>query len=228
MAENERVVILGGHGKIALLTAPKLVEAGWQVDSLIRNPDHREEVAATGAEPVLLDIEEADVDQLAEVFGGASAVVFAAGAGGGNPARTQAVDLEAAVRSMDAAQQALVPRYVMVSYIRSETDIKTVDPESSFFAYAKAKHHADEHLRSTELDYTILGPGSLSLEPATKMVRVIDGVGADSSGEAPPSDVTTSRENVAEVILHVLTTGAGSRRTYNFSDGDTELKDAIL
>ncbi len=116
------------------------------------------------AEPVVLDVEEADTAALAEAFAGAEAVVFSAGAGGGNPERTRAVDQDAAIRSMDAAEQAGVSRYVMVSYARSETDIHTLDTDSSFYPYAAAKHHADNHLRSTKLNYAILGPGKLTEE----------------------------------------------------------------
>ena len=227
MAENKRVVILGGHGKIALLTTPKLVRAGWSVDSLIRDPGQRDDVAEAGANPVVLDIEQADVDQLAEAFSGAAAIVFAAGAGGGDPARTQAVDREAAVRSMQAAEQAGVPRYVMVSYVRAETDIHRVDPENSFYPYAEAKHHADQHLRSTGLDYTILGPGGLTSEPATRKVLLVDGAGKSAERELTGDDVATSRENVAEAILHVLSTDAAARRTFNFYDGETPLEEAL-
>lgn len=228
MADEKRVVILGGHGKIALLAAPKLVEAGYAVDSLIRNPEHREEVAATGANPVLLDIEQADVDALAEVFDGAEAVVFSAGAGGGNPARTRAVDHDAAVRSMDAAERAGVARYVMVSYARSETDVDVLGRESSFFPYAQAKHDADEHLRGTGLDYTILGPGRLTLEPATAKLQLLDSEARPLDGSEPPDERPgVSRENVAEAIVHVLRTGGARRATVNFVDGETPLAEAI-
>ncbi len=227
MAEK-RVIIIGGHGKIALLAAPKLAEAGFAVDSVIRNPAHAEDVAAAGANPVVLDVESADTASLAELFSGAEAVVFSAGAGGGDPARTRAVDLEAAIRTMEAAGQAGVGRYVMVSYARSETDVHTLDPENSFYPYAEAKHHADNHLRGTGLAWTILGPGKLTLEPATRRVTVLEA--AEISGlvaEKGPEAADTSRENVAEAIAHVLSTGSAVRQTVNFFDGETPLEEAI-
>lgn len=227
MAQNDRVVIVGGHGKIALLTAPKLTEAGYAVQSLIRNPDQHDEVAATGAQPVLLDIESADVDELAEAFTGAAAVVFSAGAGGGNPARTHAVDYEAALRTMQAAEQAGVRRYVMVSYITAAVDVGRIDPDSSFFPYAKAKHDADAHLRTTGLDHTILGPASLTMEPATGTVLVLDEEGKAPDGDLADEQKVTSRENVAEVITHVVRTGAGIGRRYNFVDGRIPIEQAI-
>ena len=51
-----RTVIIGGHGKVALLAAPLLAEAGHDVVSIIRNPDHAEDVRAAGAETLVLDL----------------------------------------------------------------------------------------------------------------------------------------------------------------------------
>lgn len=227
MTEKKRVVIIGGHGKIALLTAPRLAAAGYAVDSVIRAPEQADDVREAGANPVLLDVERAGVEELARLFEGADAVVFSAGAGGGNPARTRAVDYEAAVRTMDAAEQAGVTRYAMVSYVRSETDVFSLDKENSFYPYAEAKHLADNHLRSTGLDYTILGPGMLTTEPASGAIRVLGAGAAAAAASGAPDTAGTSRENVAEAIVHVLTTGAAIRETVNFFDGDTPIAEAI-
>src|SRR5690625_5945287 len=87
MTDANRVVIVGGHGKVALLAARKLKAANYAVDSIIRNPQQNDDVRNAGGNPVVLDIETASVDELASAFSGAYAVVFSAGAGGGNPAR---------------------------------------------------------------------------------------------------------------------------------------------
>jgi len=227
MSEERRVVLIGGHGKVALLAAPKLVARGFAVDSLIRNPDHSAEISATGANPVVLDIENAGVKQLAEAFSGAHAIVFSAGAGGGNEERTRAVDFDAAVRSMEAAKQAGVSRFVMVSYSRALVDVDNLDPENSFYTYAKAKHDADAVLRETDLDYTILGPGALTLDPASKKITIADETG-NIDGKAPEAENgKVSRENVAEVITHVVDTEAAQRSTVNFYDGSTAIAEAI-
>src|SRR5437879_10970577 len=101
-----RIVVIGGHGKVALQLARILTERGNEVTSVFRNPDHADDVAATGARPVVADIEALDTDALANLLAGHDAVVFSAGAGGGNPARTYAVDRDAAIRVINAAQQA--------------------------------------------------------------------------------------------------------------------------
>src|SRR4051794_17399935 len=96
------VVIAGGHGQIALRLERLLAARGDRVRALIRNPDHAGDVSATGAEPVVFDLEGSG--DLAAVVAGADAVVFAAGAGPGSGAeRKRTVDLGAAGRRVDAA-----------------------------------------------------------------------------------------------------------------------------
>ena len=211
-----RILIIGGHGRVALLLEPLLVARGDTVTAVIRNHDHEADVAATGATPLVADIETFDVDQLTNLVSGNDVVVWAAGAGGGNPARTYAVDRDAAMRSVDAATAASVRRYVMVSWIGSNED-HGVSPENPFFAYADAKLAADEHLRASGLDWTILGPGTLTLdEPAGRIT--LDPVGA---GEV-------SRADVAAVVAAVLDDPAATiRQTIRFGAGDAPIAEAL-
>ena len=98
------------------------------------------------------------------------AVVWAAGAGGGNPGRTRAVDRDAAIRSMDAAATAGVRRYVMVSYFGAGPD-HAVPEDNAFFAYADAKSAADAHLEGSGLDWTILRPSRLTHDAPTGRIE---------------------------------------------------------
>src|SRR5918994_550861 len=68
-----RVVIAGGHGKIALILERLLADGGHEPMAIIRNPDHRDDVEAAGATAVVLDLEAASVDQVAQVLRGADA-----------------------------------------------------------------------------------------------------------------------------------------------------------
>ena len=126
-----RVIILGGHGKVALLLSPLLVTAGHEVTAVIRNAAQTHDVSAVGSSPLVADLAELTVDGMAEILAGQNAVVWSAGAGGGSPARTKAIDRDAAIRSMDAALLAGVDRYVMVSYFGAGHD-HGVEPSDSF------------------------------------------------------------------------------------------------
>lgn len=161
-----RIIVFGGHGRVALLLAPLLVKGGDEVTAVIRNPDHVADVEKTGATALVADIETMDTASLAGIIRGHDAVVWSAGAGGGSAERTYAVDRDAAIRTMDAAAEAAVSRYVMVSWLGSTAD-HGVPEDDSFFAYADAKWAADEYLRGTALEGTILGPGTLTLDAPT-------------------------------------------------------------
>ena len=138
-----RVVIAGGHGKIALELTRRLDERGDQVRSLIRNPDHAEEVRDAGAlEAIVCDLEEADDDRVAEAVGEAEAVVFAAGAGpDSGPARKETMDYGGAVKLIEAARHNHIPRYVIVSSMGADADH---EGEETFDVYLRAKGKADE------------------------------------------------------------------------------------
>jgi uncharacterized protein YbjT (DUF2867 family) len=201
-----RIVIIGGHGKVALQLARILSERGDKVTSVFRNPDHSDDVAATGAKPVLNDIEQLDIHALAGLLTGHDAVVFSAGAGGGNPARTYAVDRDAAIRAIDAAAQAGVRRFVMVSYFGAGPD-HVVPQDDPFFPYAEAKAAADAHVRASHLDWTVLGPGRLTLEPATGQIVIGKGKGE------------VSRADVALVVAAALANDSTIHRTIEFNNG---------
>jgi uncharacterized protein YbjT (DUF2867 family) len=209
-----RIVVIGGHGKVALQLARILTERGDEVSSVFRNPDHADDVAAAGARPVVADIERLDTDALAGLLAGHDAVVFSAGAGGGNPARTYAVDRDAAIRVIDAAAQAGVRRFVMVSYFGAGPD-HGVPQGDSFFPYAEAKAAADAHLRASDLDWTVLGPGHLTLEPATGRIAMGKGKGE------------VSRADVALVVAAALDDDSTIGRTIDFNNGEVPIAEAL-
>ncbi|CAN5590181.1 SDR family oxidoreductase [soil metagenome] len=211
-----RIVIIGGHGKVALHLARILTARGDDATSVFRNADHTDDVVATGATPVVADIEALDTAALAKVIAGHDAVVFTAGAGGGDPARTYSVDRDAAIRVIDAARDARVPRFVIVSYFGAGAE-HGVDESNSFYAYAEAKAAADAHLRKSDLDWTVLGPGGLTLEPATGRITV--------GPEAANGKV--SREDVALVIAATLADDSTIGRTIEFNNGDVPIAEAL-
>jgi uncharacterized protein YbjT (DUF2867 family) len=209
-----RVIVIGGHGKVALRLARILTERGDHVSAVFRNADHSDDVAATGAKPVAADIERLDSDELAGLLAGHDAVVFSAGAGGGNPARTYAVDRDAAIRVIDAAARAGVRRFVMVSYFGAGPGhgVPQGDP---FFPYAEAKAAADAHLRASDLDWTVLGPGRLTLDAATGRIELGQGKGE------------VSRADVALVVAAAMADDSTIGRTIDFNNGDIPIAEAL-
>lgn len=210
-----RVVIAGGHGKIALLLERLLAERGDRPVGVVRNSDHVPDVEATGAEALVLDLESTDVVELAASLDGADAVVFAAGGGpGSGAARKETVDKGAAILLADAAERAGVRRYLMVSAMGTEH----ADPTSDdvFQVYLRAKQAADDDLRARDLDWTVVRPGRLTDDPGTGRVRV----GTLERGDIPRADV-------AAVLAGCLDASATVGRTFDVLAGDVPLGQAL-
>ena len=212
------IAIFGGHGKVALTLSRLLVGAGHDVRAIFRNEDHVPDVVATGATPVVADLETTDVPAMTDLLHGVDAVVWTAGAGGGSEARTYAVDRDAAIRSMNATVSAGATRYVMVSYFGAGPE-HGVPQDNSFFAYAEAKAAADEYLRGTGLDWTILGPSSLTDDEPTSRIEINDG-GSVQSG-------SVDRADVAAVIAGVVELSASYGRIIEFNNGPTPIGEAL-
>ena len=220
-----RIAIIGGHGKVAMLLSPLLGE--HEVDAVIRNPEHASDIEQVGATPVVADVQSMSTDELAELLGGHDAVVWSAGAGGGDPERTYAVDRDAAIRTMDAAEQAGVDRYLMVSYLGARTD-HGVPEDNGFFAYAEAKAAADEHLRGSGLGWTIIAPGHLSLGEPTGQIEVRgSGPGSDPRPADGSELAEVARADVAAVIAAVLGRDDLTGRMIEFVGGSTPIEEAL-
>jgi uncharacterized protein YbjT (DUF2867 family) len=208
------VVVAGGHGKIALRLERLLPARGDRVRGLVRKREQFEDVSAAGAEPVLADLED-DID-LGPAVQGADAVVFAAGAGpGSGPERKRTMDYGGAVKLIEAAKAAGIDRYVIVS------SMGTDDPEAAsgtFHAYLEAKAAADQALRDSGLDYTIVRPGGLTDDPGTGLVDVAEKLGR--RGSIP-------RDDVAAVLVAVLDTPSTIGTTFEVLSGSTPIEDAI-
>jgi uncharacterized protein YbjT (DUF2867 family) len=208
------IVIAGGHGKIALRLARLLSERGDSVRSLIRNPNHEAGVHATGAEPVVADMEE--LDDLAPLVEGADAVVFAAGAGpGSGAARKRTVDFGAAVKLLDAAVRTDARRYLMVSSMGAG------DPASaseSMRPYLEAKADADAALAAGDLDWTIVRPGMLTDDPGTGLVDVAPSLGRRGA---------VTRDDVAAVLAACLGEPRTVRATFELLQGETPIAEAL-
>jgi uncharacterized protein YbjT (DUF2867 family) len=207
------VVVAGGHGQIGLQLLRLLTERGDRARGLIRNTDHAADLEAAGAEPVVCDMEAED--DLAPFVEGADAVVFAAGAGpGSGPERKRTVDLGAAVKLIEAARSHGIRRYVMVSAIGVS------HPESvseQMRPYYDAKAEADRRLADSDLDWTIVRPGSLTNDSGTGRVRVGEDIG---SGEVPRADV-------AATLAAVLQTDSTIGKAFDLLSGDTPVDEAV-
>jgi len=207
-----RVAIAGAHGQIARSLTRVLAERGDEVVGLIRNPDHADDVRADGAEPELIDLETARAEQVAE----ADAVVFAAGAGPGSGAeRKLTVDRDGAVKLLDGARSAGVPRYLIVSSVGAESPPADDDV---FSVYLRAKAEADAAVAASDRDWTIVRPGGLTDDPGTGRVEIAERL--ERRGQV-------SRDDVAAVLAEVLRADNTIGKSFDLLGGETPIPEAV-
>jgi uncharacterized protein YbjT (DUF2867 family) len=212
MVAAVNVVIVGGHGKIAMRLEKILAERGDSPRGIIRKTEQADDLEKIGAEPIVLDIE--NVDDINDAFAGADAVVFAAGAGpGSGPARKLTVDYGGAVKSVDAAIAKEIRRFVIVSSINADHPERWSEEMKPYF---EAKADADRFVAESGLDYTIVRPGSLTDDPGTGKVSV-NGGGSGS----------ISRDDVALVLAEVLRADNTIGKAFDLLGGETPVAEAL-
>jgi nucleoside-diphosphate-sugar epimerase len=208
------VAIAGGHGKIAMRLTRLLDARGDGVRSLIRRPEHAEEIRDAGGEPVLCDLESASEDHVAEAIGSVDAVVFAAGAGpGSGEERKWTMDYGGAVKLIAAAKAVGVDRYLMVSSMGANPDAEG----EGFAVYLRAKGKADAELENSGLALTIVRPSRLTDDPGTGRVKLGVGVGR---GQIP-------RDDVAALLAASLGAGNTIGKTFEAISGEVPIEEAV-
>jgi nucleoside-diphosphate-sugar epimerase len=210
-----RCAIAGAHGKLAQLLTRQLIGRGDAVIGLIRNPDHAEDLRSLGATAELCDLEQATVGQIAEAIRGSEVAVFAAGAGPGSGAeRKLTMDRDGCTKLLAAAVRAGVARFVVVSAVGAENPPTDDDV---FSVYLRAKAEADDAVRGSDREWTIVRPGGLTDDPGTGCARI----------DTEPFRGTVSRQDVATVLAEILREPRSSGTILYVNGGDRPVSEAL-
>ncbi len=210
-----KVLIVGANGQIGKKLVKLINESSEHtVRAMIRKREQAEDFEKMGVETVLASLE-GTVDELADAAKGCNAIVFTAGSGGHTGYdKTLLIDLDGAVKTMEAAQKAGIERFVMVSAIQANNREKWSDAIKPYFV---AKHYADRMLESSGLNYTIVRPGGLTDDPGTGKIKAADNL---ERGFIP-------REDVAKTVFAVLDKENTYKRSFDLVSGDEDVEAAI-
>lgn len=206
-----KVLVIGANGQVGHQAVEKLKDKGHQPIAMVRKEEQQGQFEDKGIDTVLGDLEE----DFSHAFDGVDSVVFAAGSGGDTDTdMTVIIDQEGAIESVDNAKQAGVKHFILLSSMGAD-DPKNAD---EIKAYMYAKHRADEYLKASGLNYTILRPGMLTNDAGTGKVRLFEG--GTEVAEIP-------REDVADVLAHIVDTNKAENRTFYVHEGDTPVEDTL-
>ncbi|MDN3670544.1 SDR family oxidoreductase [Echinicola jeungdonensis] len=209
------ILVIGANGQIGKQVVQILKQEGkHEVKAMVRNENQIEEFESMGIKAVLADLEDS-VEFLSEVFKGCDAIIFAAGSGGSTgPDKTLLVDLDGAVKTMEAAQEAEVERYIMVSALQANNR-ENWNPVLK--PYYVAKHYADRILEQSELNYTIVRPGRLLNEAGTGKIKA--GIELERS--------SIPREDVARTLVAAIDNHHTFRKSFDLTSGELDIKIAL-
>lgn len=213
-----KVLVVGANGQIGKHLVSFIQEKdNLQAKAMIRKEEQVSYFKELGAETAVVDLE-GEIDDIAEAAKGVDAVVFTAGSGPKTGKdKTLMIDLDGAVKTIEATKKAGVKRFIMVSSFDTTRQAIQEAPES-FAPYVVAKHYADEWLKATDLDYTIVHPGGLTNDEGTGKVTV------SMSGEMGK----VPREDVARAILVTLENDSTIGKEFQIVGGDTPVEEAVL
>lgn len=208
-----KILVAGSHGQIGQRLIKAIADSDHSSVAMIRNADQAPEMTAMGAhETVVADLE----DDCSEALSGVDVVVFTAGSGGHtSPEKTDIVDRDGAISMIDQAVRHGVRRFLMVSSINADTPEQGPESMQHYFAAKKA---ADDRLKASGLDYTVLRPGKLSNDPGTGRVALAESL--QRYGEV-------TRDDVASVLLALVDAPAAFNRQLELLAGDTPIDQAI-
>ncbi|PYE44242.1 SDR family oxidoreductase [Paenibacillus barcinonensis] len=209
------VLVIGANGQIGKHLIEQLAQEGkHQVTAMIRKPQQADALEKLGAQVVMGDLE-GTVDELAEVMKDQNAIVFTAGSGGSTGAdKTLLIDLDGAVKTMEAAEKQGVSRFILVSAYGADQRSKWPEEIKPYYV---AKHFADRAMLASDLNYTIIRPGGLKNEPGTG--KVATGV------DLKPGSI--AREDVARVIAASLQEEKTYRMAFDLVAGEQSVSDAL-
>lgn len=210
-----KVLVVGANGKIGRILVNKLQnEKEFQVRAMVRSEEQANAFKERGLDAVVADLE-GTVEQIGNAMDGCDAVVFTAGSGSKTgPDKTLTVDLDGAVKTIEAAEAKGVKRFVMVSALQANN---RENWNMKIKHYYVAKHYADRILMDSDLDYTIVKPGALLDEPGSGNIQIGETL---ERGSVP-------REDVASTIIEVLRNPKTIRRSFDLVSGKIPISEAI-
>lgn len=210
-----KVLVIGANGQIGQILINLLKEKDeFEPVAMIRNADQKSKFEEKGIQTVMGDLE-GSVKDLEIAMQGMDAIVFTAGSGGKTgPDKTLLVDLDGASKTIEAAENLGVQRYVMVSAIQAHNRENWSEQIKPYFV---AKHHADRILANSTLDFTIVRPGGLVNDPPTGKIKIAENLERS----------TVTRADVAATIASVLQAENTIKKSFDLLNGETDIETAV-
>jgi len=208
MSKKENILVAGANGTTGRIIVNLLKESeNYKPIAMVRKQEQKDHFEKENVSTVLADLEK----DLSHAVKNTNKVIFAAGSGG---KKVIEVDQEGAKRLTDAAKQAGIEKFIMLSSMGADNPSVSDDLED----YLRAKQNADEYLKSSGLDYTIVRPGSLTDTGSTGKIQLKEKLEKQGS---------ISRADVAKTLVEVLENEVKKNQVFEILSGEIPIDKAI-
>ena len=206
------IALIGATGRTGRLVAEKLHRAGTPFRALLRDEAQRAHFEGLGASPVIVDL----TQDFCAALAGVHTVIFAAGSAETEGAEQERqIDRDAIIKAVTCAKQYGADRFIVVSTLLAYAPERAPD---ALKHYAQMKRASDDYLIRSGLDYLVLRPGTLTMEPGTGTIEI--------TTDAQSARASVSREDVADVVLETLRVGLFNT-IVGFAGGSEPIGDAV-
>lgn len=211
------ILLIGANGGVGSRLVQQLKSDNIDFTAGVRKEEQVKELKDQDVDATLVDVEKATVKDLTQLFDNYDKVIFSVGSGGSTgDDKTIIVDLDGAVKTIEASKEADIKHYVMVSTYDSRREV--FDSAGDLKPYTIAKHYSDDYLRNSGLNYTIVHPGRLTDDEGTGKIEA--DLYFDKRASIP-------RDDVATVLKEVVTSDKFANQEFQILSGDKEIKDAL-
>lgn len=199
------VLVVGATGSVGCLVVDEALKRGHTVHALVRDAARAQRLPAA-AQQIVGDITQAD--SLLVAVQGVDAIVFTHGSNGGGKAEAERVDY-GAVRNILLA---LGGRSVRMALM---TSIGVTNRDGAYNQSTQAhdwKRRGERLVRASGMPYTIVRPGWFDYNAADQhLLHFLQG---DKRHAGDPSDGVVARRQIAQVLVHSLTSDLATGKTF--------------
>ncbi len=205
-----KIAITGGTGFVGRHLARALSSSGHEVVLIARGVDRRDESVLSLQHTTLVQTSVADEQQLTKALQGCDAVAHCAGINRQIGAQTyQAIHVEGTLNVVNAAARAGAKKVVLLSFLRARPNCGS--------PYHESKWAAEEIVRNSGLDYTIVkagmiyGRGDHMLDHLSHLIHTIPLFVAVGLRERPIRPLAI--DDLVDILVAALVEGRLTRQT---------------
>lgn len=202
---HKTVLVVGSTGSIGHLVVEEAVRQGYAVRALVRTPSKARRF------PAQVEVISGDVtrpETLTAAVDGIDAIVFTLGSDGAGKVGAESVDY-AGVRNVLCAIGSRTARIALM------TSIGVTNRTGSYNRSTEAhdwKRRSERLVRASGLPYTIVRPGWFDYNSADEHHLVF--MQGDTRQAGNSSDGVIARSQIADVLIHSLTSDQALRKTF--------------